>query len=193
MTLEKRFERVIVDCPFLFLLNQLRVILAKGGIMPDVVQTNHPINYFQRKTSPPRHLVWLSSVQVWIGGTMHPCPRLVKRPVQRRKAAISSLGEREFYFEDFVLTPQGTIYLWLLKVRPRWSLPLLLLSILNVRPGECLFAVAIINFDQIQFSQKLNWKNWFVTRRRKTANTVTLVQVLQAKYVIVVIVTLVEV
>ena len=50
MTLEKRFERVIVDCPFLFLLNQLRVILAKGGIMPDVVQTNHPINYFQRKT-----------------------------------------------------------------------------------------------------------------------------------------------
>ena len=45
MTLEKRFERVIVDCPFLFLLNQLRVILAKGGIMPDVVQTNHPINY----------------------------------------------------------------------------------------------------------------------------------------------------
>ena len=57
MTLEKWFERVIVDCPFLFLLNQLRVILAKGGIMPDVVQTNLPINYFQRKTSPPRHLV----------------------------------------------------------------------------------------------------------------------------------------
>ena len=42
---------------------------------------------------------------------MHPCPRLAKRPVQRRKAAISSLGEREFYFEDFFLTPQGTIYL----------------------------------------------------------------------------------
>ena len=44
---------------------------------------------------------------------MHPCLRLAKRPVQRRKAAISLLGEREFYedFEDFFLTPQGTIYL----------------------------------------------------------------------------------
>ena len=110
MTLEKRFERVIVDCPFLFLLNQLRVILAKGGIMPDVVQTNHPINYFQRKTI---HQDTLCDYQVRIGGTMHPCPRLAKRPVQRRKAAISLLGEREFYedFEDFFLTPQGTIYL----------------------------------------------------------------------------------
>ena len=50
---------------------------------------------------------------------MHPCPRLAKRPVQRRKAAISLLGEREFYedFEDFFfnssrynlfVTPQGT-------------------------------------------------------------------------------------
>ena len=70
---------------------------------------------------------------------MHPCLRLAKRPVQRRKAAISLLGEREFYedFEDVFLTPQGTIYLWLLKVRPRWSLPLLLLSILNMRPGKC--------------------------------------------------------
>ena len=97
------WESDCVDCSFLFLLNQLRVILAKGGIMPDVVQTNHPINYFQRKTSPPRHLVLLSSIQVWIGGTMHPCTRLAKRPVQRRKAAISLLGEREFYedFEDF--------------------------------------------------------------------------------------------
>ena len=83
--------------------------------------------------------MWLSSVQVRIGGTMHPCLRLAKRPVQRRKAAISLLGEREFYedFEDVFLTPQGTIYLWLLKVRPRWSLPLLLLSILNMRPGKC--------------------------------------------------------
>ena len=59
------------------------------------------------------HQDTLCDYQVRIGGTMHPCTRLAKRPVQRRKAAISLLGEREFDedFEDFFLTPQGTIYL----------------------------------------------------------------------------------